>query len=398
MKILLLAPQPFYTERGTPIAVRLAANVLCEAGHAVDILTYHEGIDVTADNLRIFRIRKPPLVSNVPIGFSWKKIVCDLALSVAAYRRLRATRYDVVHAVEEAIFPAILARRRFRFRLVYDMDSLMLDQLLQKYPVLRRARPALSWFEHMAVRQADLVLAVCPAIAEFARAVRSDAAVHVIPDVAFPPAPSDGTNSRTVDSLRRLFATDGPLAIYAGNLEPYQGIDLLLASIASLGSHGRCNLAVIGGTEVDQVRYRALAETLGIGERVRFTGPRPLAQLPELLAQGDILVSPRLAGSNTPMKIYSYLASGRAILATAIASHTQVLDERCACLVAPEARAFGAGLARLTQDGDLRQRLGTYAAQIAREQYSLQAFSQRLLDAYGALPVGDSVRSRARFR
>ena len=41
MKILLLAPQPFYAERGTPIAVLLAATALCRAGHEVDVLTFH---------------------------------------------------------------------------------------------------------------------------------------------------------------------------------------------------------------------------------------------------------------------------------------------------------------------------------------------------------------------
>ena len=43
MKILLVAPQPFYQERGTPIAVRLLAETLCGAGHEVDLLTLVNG-------------------------------------------------------------------------------------------------------------------------------------------------------------------------------------------------------------------------------------------------------------------------------------------------------------------------------------------------------------------
>lgn len=46
MKILLVAPQPFYQERGTPMAVRLLAATLCEFGHEVDLLVYHVGADV----------------------------------------------------------------------------------------------------------------------------------------------------------------------------------------------------------------------------------------------------------------------------------------------------------------------------------------------------------------
>ncbi|MBT7065178.1 MAG: glycosyltransferase, partial [Verrucomicrobia bacterium] len=47
MKILLLAPHPFYQERGTPIAVRLLAETLAADGHHVDLLSYHEGDNVT---------------------------------------------------------------------------------------------------------------------------------------------------------------------------------------------------------------------------------------------------------------------------------------------------------------------------------------------------------------
>jgi glycosyltransferase involved in cell wall biosynthesis len=393
MRILLLAPQPFYSERGTPIAIRLAATALCDAGHSVDILTYHEGEDVRIENLRVLRIRKPPGVTGVPIGFSWKKIICDVWLSVAAFRRLRRVRYDVVHAVEESVFPALLARRLFGFQLVYDMDSIMTDQLLEKWPVLRIARTPLASFEKTAVLRADLVLAVCPAIADYARAFGRAEHVHVLPDVAFP-ARDSGVPDGPAEPLRPLFPVSGPLAVYVGNLERYQGVDLLLAGLAAVPEAKRCNLAIVGGTPRAQSRYLALARSLRIENRVRFTGPLPLARLPDVLAQADILCSPRLSGTNTPMKIYSYLASGRAILATAIVSHTQVLDERSACLVPPEPHAFGSGLARLAGDPELRQRLGEHAARIGRDEYSLAAYSRRLLGAYRVLET--AARSRVR--
>jgi glycosyltransferase involved in cell wall biosynthesis len=391
MRILLLAPQPFYTERGTPIAVRLAATALCRAGHEVDLLTYHEGCDIELPNLRLLRIPRPPLVANVPIGFSWKKVVCDVALTRAAWRELSRRRYDVVHAVEESVFCALLARLRFRFRLVYDMDSAMLDQLVQKWPALRVAAPVLSRFERAAVRGSDLVLAVCPALADYARTFAPPSPVHLLPDVAFPLPPgilapepeSEGESDR--DDLRALFPLSGVLALYVGNLERYQGIDLLLESLALLPEDARCNLAVIGGSEHARRHYEIRAKTLGVSGRVSFPGARPLATLPALLEQADILCSPRLTGSNTPMKIYSYLASGRAILATDITSHSQVLDASSACLVAATPQAYGTALARLAADAPLRERLGREAARLAAEHYSYAAFERRLASAYQAL-------------
>ena len=78
---------------------------------------------------------------------------------------------------------------------------------------------------------------------------------------------------------------------------------------------------------------------------MHFAGPRPVRRSAATLAQADILVSPRTLGENTPMKIYSYLASGRSILATDIGSHTQALDASCALLVRPEPGCVAAGAA-----------------------------------------------------
>ncbi|MGB5424295.1 MAG: hypothetical protein WBN03_19185, partial [Desulfobacterales bacterium] len=76
MRILLAAPEPFYQERGTPIAVKLLVETLCDAGYDIDLLTYHEGEDPGVRKLKIFRIKAPAFITNIPIGLSWKKLAC----------------------------------------------------------------------------------------------------------------------------------------------------------------------------------------------------------------------------------------------------------------------------------------------------------------------------------
>jgi glycosyltransferase involved in cell wall biosynthesis len=98
-----------------------------------------------------------------------------------------------------------------------------------------------------------------------------------------------------------------------------------------------------------------------------------------------VLVSPRSEGVNTPLKIYSYLASGVATLATRIPAHTQVLTEDCALLVEPNAEALGAGLERLLGDEALRVRLGEHARSHAEEHYSRRAFTEKLARFYRLL-------------
>jgi glycosyltransferase involved in cell wall biosynthesis len=117
-------------------------------------------------------------------------------------------------------------------------------------------------------------------------------------------------------------------------------------------------------------------------------GPRPLSQLGAYLHQADILVSPRTLGQNTPMKVYSYMQAGKAILATSIRSHTQALDASCAMLVAPEPAAMASGFERLLREPALRVRLGAAANEKAQREYSLPAYQHKLKLAYTALQGG----------
>lgn len=396
MRVLLLAPQPFYEERGTPIAVRFAAEGLAAQGHEVDLLTYHLGRDRPLPGVRHVRMAAPPGVRRVGIGFSLAKLWCDLWLTAAAARRMLRRRYDVVHAVEEAVFPALALARLGRARLVYDADSVMSEQIVEKWPRARFPARLLAWCEAQAFRRSDLVLAVCPAIAEAAaRATGADGAakIHLLPDIALEPvgaaAGGGGAGEAGAEAEAEVEDLRGgdarPLALYVGNLEGYQGVDRLLEAMALLEPEHRPHLVVIGGDADGVMRARARVAALGLGDAVRLTGARPLAALPAYLAQADILCSPRMKGRNTPMKIFSYMMAGRAILATAIESHSQVLDAGCAHLVPPSAAGLAGGLRRLTQDAALRRRLGTAARARAGAEYSHAAFLGRLQRAYATL-------------
>jgi len=387
MKILFLAPQPFYTERGTPIAVRLAVASLCREGHQVDLLTYPEGEDIAIPGMRLLRSGRPPGVKRIPIGFSVKKLLCDLWLMFAAFRLLRGSRYDVVHAVEESVFIALFARLFWRFKLVYDMDSLMADQIAEKWPKITPLLPFMQWFEKQAVKRSDLVLAVCPLVAERARGSTDAQLVHLTPDVAFAPK----SIAAEVEDLHAYCRQPGPLALYVGNLEAYQGIDLLLDALVLMAPEQRCNLLVIGGSDTAVQAYTAKAKAAGLAEWVSFLGQRPLDALPVYLKQADILCSPRLKGVNTPMKIYSYMFAGRAIIATDIASHSQVLDSTCAMLVSPTPQAMAEGWSALIASRHLRSSLGAQAAERAGTLYCESAFDARLKTAYQVLHPADAL-------
>jgi glycosyltransferase involved in cell wall biosynthesis len=395
MRILVVAPQPFYQERGTPIATRLLLEALQAAGHAVDVLTYHVGDDPKLPGVRVFRAPAVPFVRDVPIGFSLRKLLCDVALLWRLFTLTRRNRYDVLHAVEEAVFLSLLVRGiggRARVgsgadcRVVYDMDSSLPEQLLGKYGILRAVDGVLRRFERLAIARSDLVLAVCDDLATRARGYATKTPVDVVEDVSL--LGDDGAPGE-VEDLRRGLPDGHVLALYVGNLEHYQGVDLVLDAIAKLESPP-LKFVAVGGSADAVAAYRARAAALGVEGQVTFVGARPLSQLGALLAQADILVSPRLTGHNTPMKLYSYLAAGKPVLATRIRSHTQVLSDDDALLVEPTPAALARGLDALLRSPLLRERLALAARRLALTRYSVTQFRASVASAYRRFAVAPS--------
>lgn len=384
MNILLLAPHPFYEERGTPIADKWVAEALAGAGHRVDMLVFPFGRAVDIPGVRVLRCARPWGVQRVGIGFSPQKLLCDVTLISAARRLLRENTYHVIHACEESVFPALALARRAKLPVVYDMDSSMADQLMEKWGWLKLFRCFLEGFEAQAVRRSDLILPVCRSLADKVQAFSPGKAMAILHDQAmpFPPVPPDTEN------LRATLGITGPLVLYVGNLEHYQGVDLLMDGFAAVAEQVRdAALVIVGGAEHDVAKARARAAGLGLEKRIHLLGPRPLNRLQYYLEQADVLVSPRLRGVNTPMKIYSYLLAGRAVVATRIESHTQVMDDTIGALVEPEAGALGRVLGELMRDPERRARLGEAAARRARERHSAEAYRATLLGAYAKLEI-----------
>lgn len=379
MNILLIAPHPFYQERGTPIAVDMLLQVLSDEGHRVDVCTFPEGESRTYPGVTIHRARPWGGVESIGPGFSLKKLYTDMFLFFLVRRMCRERRYDVVHTIEEAGFIGRYLKARYRLPYVYDMDSVLSDQLIGSRPWMRPLRPVFEVMENAVVSGACVIAPMCEALAERVEAHRKSEVV-VLRDVSLiPPESADGEE---VEDLKKELSVDSPVAMYIGNLEPYQGIDLMLEAFAVALKSARATLVVIGGKPHHIRRYRERAQALGIGDHVHLVGPRPVSRLGEYLRQADVLLSPRTEGNNTPMKIYSYLHSGVVLLATRLPTHTQVLNDEIAELADPESVSFGRALASLLADPGIRERKGARAAAYAAAEHSFESFRDSVRELY----------------
>jgi glycosyltransferase involved in cell wall biosynthesis len=395
MRILFLAPQPFFQERGTPLAVRLALQGLAARWQnrrekfEIDLLVYGEGQEIVIPGVRQFRIKTPKFLRGVGPGISIKKIFCDIILFFTALRmvtkRKPVEQYQLIHAVEESVFIALFIKLFWRIPYVYDMDSSLSLQLVEKWWWMKPFELILRAAEHLAVRNSNAVVPVCETLAAVARRQGSPD-LQILTDVSL----LKESTSDDAKSLLRETVGAGPnelLIGYIGNLESYQGIDLLIESFALVSDAlPEARLLIIGGTKDHIARYEQIVAKLGI-MRVHLLGPRPVELMRAIIAELDILVSPRTKGNNTPMKIYSYLHSGKPILATDLPTHTQVLTEEVAFLAAPSAEAFSAGLVRLVRDPGLRARLGEKAQAFAEANYTLEVFERRLNELYDRLEL-----------
>jgi glycosyltransferase involved in cell wall biosynthesis len=382
VKILMIAPQPFFQPRGTPFSVRMRIKALADLGHQVDLVTYPLGEDVDIPGLRIFRMWRWPGLRHIPIGPSAVKFPLDFLICWASLWRYLAGRYDAVHTHEEAGGIGALVRVLFGKKHVYDMHSSLPEQL-ENYRftssglLIGFARA----FERWVMRHSDAVIAICPHLVDQAQAADPRARVLLIENQ--PVAGETAAGEPEVAALRERLGIAGPVVLYTGTFEKNQGIDLLLDGVPRiLASCPDARVVIVGGEPAQVGSAVAAAERLGVGRQVVFTGQRPPEEMPVYVGLADILVSPRSSGTNTPLKIYSYLWSGKAIVATDLETHRQVLDETTALLVPATAGAIADAVVALLRDPARRATLGEAGRRVAEERYSYRVYLDKVREAY----------------
>lgn len=375
VKILMIAPEPFFEPRGTPFSEYHRIRALLELGHTVDLVTYPFGQDVTLAGLRVFRCARPPFIHEARIGPSFSKIPLDAALALTATRRALSERYDAIHSHEEASLIGVALAAALGVPHLYDMHSSLPQQLTNfAFSRSRMLIRIFSWMERFVIRRSRVVIVICPHLEETVRGIDSATPVVLIEN-----APGSGdtplTGSGAALRAELGLPLHAPIVLYTGTFESYQGLDLLcsaFARVASVRPDARC---VLAGGRLEQIEaVREMALRCGSSDSIVFAGQRPAEDIPRFLDAADVLVSPRSTGTNTPLKIYQYLRSGRPIVATRLLTHTQVLTDEIAILTEPDARAFADGIILALSDPARAREIGARARRVAEAKYSYEAY------------------------
>ena len=388
MKILVIAPQPFFTPRGTPLSVYYRTLITAEMGIEVDLLTYGEGQDVEIPGVRIIRIPRFEFLGDVKTGPSILKLLLDIYIMLWTIGLLLKNKYAVVHAHEEAVFMAYFLKPWFKFKLIYDMHSSLPEQLINfNFTKSRLLIKLFSILENACLKSAEATIVICPSLYQYAqKIIGKQNFLVLIENSIFDPVKFKPDNQLKTS----LSWSKNPLIVYAGTLETYQGIDIVLRAFSLiLQEQQDLFLLIMGGTPEQVKQYSALAEKLGIASHCTFTGRISPNTVQEYISRAAVQISSRISGQNTPLKVYQQLANGIPLVATNIYSHTQVLNEDVAFMVEPQPKCMAEGiLTALAPDGESQQKVAK-AKQLYEQKYARHIYQKKLKRVFNELNLFD---------
>jgi glycosyltransferase involved in cell wall biosynthesis len=382
--IAMIAACPFPYPRGTPIRAFRMAEALALRGHELHVVTYHAGEETSSTPFHIHRIPRIPTYREFAPGPSYQKLlVLDPLLRRALNGVLCERTIDVIHAHHyEGLLIALSIPPARRPPVVYDAHTL-LESELPSYDglalTLRMKRSIGQLLDRTLPRRAAHVISVTELLRDRLIEMQAiDADRISVVENGVEPSLFDVPALARADGTRTV--------VFAGNLVPYQGIDLLLEAFRSVASQ-RDNVRLELATNSSFDEYAELVRRLGIGDRIKVVNVG-FDQLPTWLGAADVAVNPRVVCDGVPQKLMNYMACGCPIVSFAgSAAH---LRHGTTGWIIPGAdpAAMADGILRLLDDRELARRIGAAAREQVRAEYSWSRSAQRAEAVYGRVLAG----------
>jgi len=285
----------------------------------------------------------------------------ELAYAVPATLRLAraasAFRPDVIYERYNLFHLAgAIVARRFGLPLLLEVNAPLAEERARFGGL--RLKPLAVWAERFVWRRATWVLPVTEVLAGHVREAGVPAArIVVVPNgidlEAFPEALAARQSPPEAEEL---------VLGFVGFVRDWHGLDAVVRAIAEHRGPQRLVLTVVGEGPA-RAGLEALAESLGLAGRVRFTGLVEREAIPRHVAAFDIALQPAAVPYASPLKVFEYMAAGRAIVAPDQPNIREVLrDGETALLFDPaDPGSLWRAVERLVRDPTLRARLGAAA-------------------------------------
>jgi glycosyltransferase involved in cell wall biosynthesis len=389
LRVLMLAPTPYFADRGCHVRIYEEARVVRQLGHEVRLVTYHLGRDL--GDIPTDRIVRIPWYRKLTAGPSWHKPYLDILLFFKALSVARSFRPDLIHAhLHEGAFIGIFLKKILGIPLLFDCQGSLTGEIID-HGFVRSGSPLAALFaalERFINNNADAIVTSSTAGAE------SLVSQWRVPTTKVTPL-TDGVNTGEFvpgdrASARRSLGlpSDRPVVAFLGLLNRYQGVDLLLDVIAILKGRGvRVHFLIMGFPEE---KYRRKAEERDLAGMITFTGRIDYRQAPDCLVAGDLAVSPKISLTEANGKLFNYMACGLPCLVFDTSVNREILGETGTYARFADPVDFADRLEEMLADPLGLTYLGERAREKAMAEHSWQARGGRLLQLYSHLVLNRS--------
>jgi len=385
LEVLVPADIRFPLERANGVQIVKTAAALGAAGARTTLLVRQSDPRPTAEILALFGVAPHPGLRVRRLHVLHRRGAFALPrasfLARATLAALPALRRGAVVLTRDLQLADVLLHLPGTPRVVYEahaVEALMYGERAALYGTQEKADPRkrerLRGREERVWRGAAAVVTTTAGIRDsFTESYGARGRVHVVPNGCDPP-----------ESAFTGLPAGEPEILYAGQLYPWKGVDVLVEALAQVP---RGRLVILGGIEgeADTARVRALVDRLGLEDRVEMPGLVPQARVADALRRATVVAVPFLRTAMTerhtsPLKAFEAMAAGRAIVASDLPSTREVLRHgHTAWLVPPgDAPALAAGLRRVLDDRALAESLAR-AAHAAAPAYGWPARAQTLV-------------------
>ena len=328
LKVLMIAPTPFFADRGCHVKILEEVRALSKRNIAVKVVTYHIGRDI--EGIDIQRIINIPWYKKLEAGPSIHKYYLDLLLALKAIKVAAKFKPDIIHAhLHEGVFAGKIVQFFIRKPLIADYQGSMVGEMLDHGFMKRNSFPFRfnSWLERTINKWPQKIIFSSSGAKEFFLANFNVNPEKVVSFV-------EGTNTNEFHpgydtfQLRKKLGMPGgkKIVIYLGVLTKYQGVDILIDSINDVKrKFNDVHFLIVGFPNLEY--YTEMAQKLGVSDWVTFTGRVNHEDVPKYLNLGDIGVSLKLSKTEANGKLFGYMAVGLPCLVFDTKTNKEILGD-----------------------------------------------------------------------
>ncbi len=380
----MIAPTPYFADRGCHVRIYEEARALTKLGHEVCIVTYHLGRDMPG--VRVVRTPQVPWYNKLEAGPSWHKPYLDALLLWKTYSEIRTFRPHLLHAhLHEGTLIGSLLHRIFHLPLLFDYQGSLSGESLN-HGFFRESSPLKKIFarlERCIDHRADLIIASS-----------EQGRQELIRDWDVDPGKAatliDGVDTEQFrphsqsEARRELgIPADVKLVVYLGLFNRYQGVDLLLAAISLIRAKDPDIRFLLMGFPDEE--YRVKACDMGIADVITFTGRVPYDRAPFFLSAGDLAVSPKLALTEANGKLFNYIACGLPTVVFDNQINREILGDDGMYVEHGNTSLFADTVLAAIHNAELLKSLSGRLRERAVKEHSWNARSQQLVSVYRRL-------------